>query len=334
MYGYGIGDLISGAVSGVVDFFGGGGADAVSGVVDSLPVPPEFLTEDAAAKLADGGGGIGWGSILGGLGTVARAATPIAGALMGVSANNSAARTQSDATALAARIQADALLRAQQMGLDATREAQDRQEAAAGRGIAAIRAGTQSYADTIAPLLVERPIALPTYRGLTAAQQIGRDDIRRNALATLSASGLRGAGRAGVATVMDADRRFVANAVDQNDNRRIAAQQAARTSADSARTGLATIRAQEGGSIANTEVGQGNRIAETGLRGAQTAADLTGAIGGVNAQGALSQGQISAGADVANAGLWGDALGTLGSVIAGYGKTANADRYQATDRGI
>lgn len=330
---WGFDDLISS----VGDWFGGA-ADAAGGVVDSLPLPPEFLTEDAASALggaADaGGGGFPWGSVLGGIGTVVRAATPIAGALMGTSANSSAARTQSQATSDAARIQAEALLRAQQMGIDATREAQDRQEAAGQRGIAAIRAGTQGYADTIAPLLVERPISLPAYRGLTEAQQIGRADIRRNSLATLSASGLRGAGRAGVATVMDADRRYVANAVDQNDNRRIAAAQAARASADNARSGLASARAQEGGAIANTEIGQGNRMAETGLQGARTAADLTGTIGGVNSQAALSQGQISAGSDIANAGLWGDALGTLGSVIAGYGKSANSDRYSATDRGV
>lgn len=274
------------------------------------------------------------GDLIGGLGSVVSVAAPIAGAIIGSSANSSAARAQANASAQAAQLQADALLNAQQMNLVASREAMDRQEAAGQRGIAAIRAGTQGYADTIAPLLVERPIALPTYRGLTAAQQIGRDDLQRNALAVLSASGLRGAGRAGVATVMDADRRYVANAVDQNDNRRIAAAQAARTSADNARSGLASVRAQEGGSIANTEIGQGNRMAETGLQGARTVADLTGTIGGVNAQNALSQGQISAGADIANAGLWGDALGSLGAVIAGYGKSANADRYRATDRGI
>ncbi len=254
--------------------FGAGSVGDMSGLAgvaasaaDALPLPPEWLAPEQAATLADtasssSGGGFNWGGLLSGVGTVARAATPIAGALMGVSANNSAAGTQANATSLAARLQADALLQSQAMGLQATREAMDRQEAAGQRGIAAIRAGTQSYADTVAPLLVERPISLPAYRGLTEAEQIGREDLRRNSLATLSASGLRGAGRAGVATVMDADRRYVANAVQNNDNRRIAAQQAARTSADNARTGLAQVRAQEGGSIANTEIGQGNRMAE------------------------------------------------------------------------
>ncbi len=260
-------------------------------------------------------------------------AAPVGGALPGVSANNSAARTHSDASTLAAQIQAKALLRSQQMGLDATREAQDRQEAAAQRGIAASGAGTTNYADTIAPLLVERPVSLPTYRGLTQAEQIARD-LNRNSQAILAASGLRGAGRAGVASVMEADRRFVANATQTNDNWRLSALQAARSSADRARTGLATVRAQEGGAIANPEVGQGNRIAETGLSGARTEADLTGTIGGVQAQNELTQGTVSAGADTANANPYSDALGTLGSVFANAGKSANSDRCSANDRWV
>ncbi len=250
--------------------------------------------------------------VISGLGSLARIATPIAGAVLGANANADAARMQLDGTREATALQTAAL-----------REAQQQQREAAARGIAAIRAGTTNYADTIAPMLQERPIVLPTYRGLTEAEQIAREDIRRNGLATVASSGLRGAGRAGVAAIMDADRRFVTSAADRNDTRRINAEQAARTSADSARRGLASIYVQEGGAIANTEIGQGNRIADT-----------EGTIGGVQAQGALSQGAIGAGETTANASLWGDALGTLGAVIADAGKSANRERYSTNDRWV
>lgn len=284
-----MGDLFGSAVGGAADGWFGGGADLVSGA-------------------AGGGGGWDWGGIASTVGGIARVATPIVGAVMGANANLSAAGQQRDATAAATAAQ-----------LAALRESQALQREAAQRGIGAIRAGTTGYADTIAPLMVERPVMLPAYRGMTQADQIAREDIRRSALANLAASGLRGAGRAGIATVNDADRRFVADAAARDDNRRLSAMQTARASADSARRGLAGIRAQEGSAIANTEIGQGNRIADT-----------AGTIGAVTAEGALSQGQIGAQQTVANAQLYGDALGTIGSVIADFGKRANTDRYSAS----
>ena len=44
--------------------------------------------------------------------------------------------------------------------------------------------------------------------------------------------------------------------------------------------------------------------------------------------------EIGAGQETANAGLWGDALGSIGGALASFGKTANQDRYSATDRWI
>lgn len=88
---WGFDDLLAGIgglfASGSGD--GAGLASVTASAVDALPLPPEFLTEDAASALggaADAGGsGINWGGVLGGLSTVARVATPIAGALMGTS---------------------------------------------------------------------------------------------------------------------------------------------------------------------------------------------------------------------------------------------------------
>lgn len=303
------------------DFFSGGGdaaadvaADAAS---DALPLPPEWISyEDAMAGVgnaaADSGGGGFWDSlgnwVSNNSGTLIRGVTALGGTLMGQSANDSAARTSADASLRAAAINAEEAARAR-AEMAAARE----------RGISAIRAGTAGYEQTIAPLLSERPVMLPTYRGMTDAQRIGREDLIRNGQAVLAASGMRGAGRAGIGTIMDQDRRFVADAVARNDADRLNARRTARVSADNARTGLAQIRAQEGGSIANTEIGQGNRMA-----------DSIQSAGTVTANATQSAGQAAAGADLANANLWNSALGTIGGVIAGSTKEANRDRYAST----
>lgn len=284
--GWDIGDLFGGGSDSASDFidFGGGASDG-GGFWDSAG---NWIANNA-------------GSLL-------RGVTALGGTLLGSSANSAAANRSADATLQAAAINAEA-----------AREARAEMEAAKQRGIAAIRAGTQGYTDTVAPLLQARPINLPTYRGLTDAQRIGREDLLRRGQTTLATSGLRGAGRAGVASIMDADRRYLASAIDRNDADRLTEARRAQGAADNARSGLAQIRAQEGGSIANTEIGQGNRMADSiQNQGTYTASANNQA------------GQTQAGADLANAGLWTDALGTLGSVIAGSIKESNRDRYAST----
>lgn len=250
------------------------------------------------------------------LGTLISAAVPIIGGLLGSNANKQAAQQASNAAQEAAQIQADAQLRAAQMQIDANKEARQEYRQGADRGIAAIRAGTGRYAETISPLLTPNPVGLRTYRGLTDAQQIGRDDLIRQGRATLAASGLRGAGRAGVAAIMDQDRRYIANAVDQNDAENRQEQRRAQGSADSARRGLAQVYAQEGGAIANTEIGASNQIGQSITNDGRAVG--TAAANAGNAQGSAIQnsGIYSAGATTANGQLWGDAIGALGSVIA------------------
>lgn len=305
----------------ITDLFSGGGGEAAADVAagaaaDSLPLPPEWISyEDAMAGVGsaagDSGGGF-WDSagnwIANNSGSLIRGVTALGGTLLGQNANNRAAQTSADATFRAAQLNAEEAARARA-----------EMAAARDRGIAAIRAGTAGYADTIAPLLTERPVMLPTHRGLTRTQEIAREDLLRQGRSTLATSGLRGAGRAGVAALMDTDRRFLAGAADRNDADRLTAHRTARVSADNARSGLAQIRAQEGGSIANTEIGQGNRMA-----------DNIQQAGTVTANATQQAGQQQANAGLANAALWNDAIGTLGSVFAGATKEANRDRYEAT----
>jgi hypothetical protein len=228
------------------------------------------------------------------LGTLISAAVPLVGAVIGSRGNQRAASTA-----------ADAQMAGTQAQIESNREARQEFRAAADRGIGAIRAGTARYADTIQPLLTPRPVMLPTHRGLTSNQQIAREDLRRDGQAALAASGLRGAGRGGVGVLLDADRRFVASAADANDREVRGEMRRAQGSADDAVSGLARVYAQEGGSIANTEIGAGNQMAQS------LASDGRAQAAGMSNAG-LMQGQAAA----ANAGLWGDAIGGLGSVVA------------------
>jgi hypothetical protein len=137
------------------------------------------------------------------LGSILSIAAPIVGGLIGSRANKSAASTAANAQTQSA-----------QMQIEANERARKEFQEAAQRGIGAIRAGTGNYAATINPLLTPNPVQLPMHRGLTPNQQIGRQDLLRQGQATLAASGLRGAGRAGVGTILDADRRYIASARD------------------------------------------------------------------------------------------------------------------------
>jgi hypothetical protein len=162
----------------------------------------------------------------------------IAGAVMGSNAASDAA----DTTAATARMQAAQM-----------RESKD-------KGLGYIDQGTADYTSTIAPLLTERPITMPTFQGLTAQQELGREDLLRSGKAALASSGLRGAGRAGIGTVLDQVGRYTAAARGGNDSATLAARTAARGQADSARAGLAGVRANAGTAKANTELGVGSAL--------------------------------------------------------------------------
>lgn len=228
---------------------------------------------------------MGWG-----LGSILGSVAQIGGSILGFAGNQSAANAATSANAAARQ---------------ATEEAKQ-------RGIAAIKAGTEKYASTVAPQLQFNPVGLTTYRGLTQAQQIGLDDLRRNGRATLAASGLRGAGRAGVASILDAERRYIANAADRSDAEQRSAYRQEQGDVDRAQSGLAQIYAQEGGAIANTEIGAGNSLANS----------------------ISADGRINANATTANAALAGEAMGGLASLIADSAKSTNWDKYRTTSAGI
>lgn len=244
------------------------------------------------------------------------AGTQLLGTGLVTSANNQAAETAGNAAREAAAIQAAANLAAQDKALAAQKEARGEYRAAADRGIGYIDKGVADYGSTIAPLLTPAPVTLPTYRGLTTQQRLGEQDLLRSGNATLAASGLRGAGRAGVGALMDQDRRYIAAARDANDAQALTAKQHAQDVANTSRTGLAQVQAQAGGSKANTELLTGNQLGSSLQAGGNTAATLTADTGRTSGNAVNQAGQYAANAGTANAGNMAGALGSVAGAFA------------------
>jgi hypothetical protein len=248
----------------------------------------------------------------------------IFGAIFQGQANKKAASVAADASYRAAELQADALRDSTRMQVEAAEKAQAEMREAANRGIGAIRAGTVRFMDTMQPLTQRQAeFYNPNFRlGLTQNQTVAREDMLRQGRAGIAKSGLRGAGRAGASAILDADRRFLAAAAADNDqlNRNaemtnINLRDNAANRRDAATSDIARMYAQEGGSIANTELMQGNRIAESMSDvGRATAAD-TRQIGQVQGQAVSFDGLNRAATTVENSQLYGRAAGAAAGTL-------------------
>lgn len=233
------------------------------------------------------------------------------GSLIGGVANYFGAQAAADGAVDAAKIQAKANLQATQQVLDANEKARLEMRAAATRGLGYIDTGTSQYADTIKPLLTPNPIMLPTYRGLTPGQQIGQNDLNRTIQASLASSGLRGAGRAGVAAGLDQNRRFIASAHDANDADARGEMRRAQGVADTSRSGLAGVYSGAGTNKANTEIGVGTQIGNNLSNTGTAVAGLTANSGAARAGAANASGQYYGNAILASGNLAGQGLGSV-----------------------
>lgn len=195
-------------------------------------------------------------------------------------------------------------------------------------GIGHINQGVADYSGTIAPLMTERPILLPQYRGLTTQQEMGRQDLMRSGQAALAASGLRGAGRGGVGTVLDSVARYTAGARDQNDAANRTAKVAARSGADAARTGLASIQANAGTAKANAELGVGSQNASTLSNTGQSLGNLAVQSGNTGAAQAVSTGQLAGNAVQFGAGYGAGNSPNQPSLAPYYGSQPKTDDNQ------
>ncbi len=233
------------------------------------------------------------------------------GALVGGISNFLGASTAASGAADAAKITGKYNLQATQQVIDANEKARAEMRAAATRGLGYIDTGTGQYADTIRPLMTPNPILLPTYRNLTPGQRIGQEDLNRNIQATLASSGLRGAGRAGVAAGIDQNRRYIAAAHDQNDADARGEIRRAQGVADTARSGLAGVYSGAGTNKANTEIGVGTQIGNNLASTGSAIAGLTAASGAAAAGARNAAGQYFGNATLATGNLAGQGLGSV-----------------------
>jgi hypothetical protein len=206
-----------------------------------------------------------------------------------------------------------------------------------------IDAGIGAYNTIADPLLTPNPVMLPQYRGLTDQQRIGREDTIRNGQAQLAASGLRGAGRAGIGAILDQDRRFVADARSQNDAFNRQAMQKAQDVANTARQtkanqnlqgGLAKATANQqtgmalGTSLQNTGNTAGSANLSTGAQLGAANLGIGGQLANIDTQTGQNiarlqaqQGQNSGNAATASGN---SALKTAGSIIGAIAPIAAA----------
>lgn len=175
-------------------------------------------------------------------------------------------------------------------------------EASKQRGIGAIRAGTadaqrlmgevEAYGAPGANEL-RRQVTQSPY-DFTPMQRIKLDDTGRQIRTRLAGSGLRGAGRAGVAVYNDGMQRAEAGMIESNLSRRDSAARTLGSNFTAGKTSQANLSADEGRQIANTEIGVGSqqagRVAEAG---------------NISGQEAVAQGR-----------LVGGTIGEIGSIIA------------------
>jgi hypothetical protein len=195
--------------------------------------------------------------------------------------------------------------RALQAQLAAQEAARREMLARSDRGLADIDAGLAAYRKTVEPLLTPRPIVMNQHRGMTDQQRIGLEDLRRSGLASISASGLRGAGRAGVGALMDQERRYRAAAAAGNDTDTRNEKRRAQGVADDVTQGLASAELQTGGAKANTNIMVGNNLASSHQAGGNAAASAATTTANTNANSTM-----------ANARLFGSAVGDLGAIYA------------------
>lgn len=280
------------------------------------------------------------------IGALISGGASILGSVLGSRANSRAARAQQRAIQQAADermaavgrrnqgvsnaepIMAEGVRQATAEGLRFGDMARGEFQGARGLGIAAIDQGTQRFTDMTQQSMGES--LNPGFRlGLTPNQTIAREDMQRRGRQTIAASGLRGAGRAGAAAIMDADRRFMAGAAETNDalNRQVEQFNLNRRTA--LRDSMGRAFQQRGQQVAGIEMQTGQQVGRSLERSGEIAGRGAERLAGVAAQAELQRAnnladvqmqnadsrigaaQVGAGAAQANTQLWGNTLGNI-----------------------
>lgn len=226
----------------------------------------------------------------------------LGGAFLGSNANQNAADTIAQSNRDAARINADA----QEAGYQRYKALIDQAMAEATAYNNQAKQVYQGMADRSAPAVAQlQQTAFSNPYSLTPQQATAREGVIRDANARLAASGMRGAGRAGVATVNKAAQDFDNSAWASNRARADSATNTMFGANQSAQNNVASTDRQTGATRANM------------LAGAGTAANQASQNSGTYAANATTNtGQTEANSGIADANLWGGAIGALTNVIA------------------
>lgn len=211
----------------------------------------------------------------------------VAGAFIASSASSKAADQESDALDKASRI---------------SRESKD-------AGLGFITQGTDRAVEALGPNFEKGALGTTALRTILARpsnmlspeQRIQLADIRRSGQANLARSGLRGAGRAGVAVINDLERRTIAGFGSENRDRQQRVGEIFERRGGEAAVGEANFRANEGVAKGNIEVEVGTQIARN----------------------AAEAGQAQAAATTASGGILSSSLGTIGGIISDEVKAAD-----------
>jgi len=138
-----------------------------------------------------------------------------------------------------------------------------------------------------------RSVVTSDPRLLMTGQQERLNDARRQTIGSLSASGLRGAGRTTTAAVRDVERRFGADAYESNRNRLDRSAGQLSQPYFSASTTQANQSAQTGRDVANSENGLGAIKAESATATGENAASTLGALSSIIADEQKAKGRDS-----------------------------------------
>lgn len=157
---------------------------------------------------------------------------------------------------------------------------------------------------------------------MTPEQQRGLDAYQRQAGARLAASGLRGAGRAGVAAVNEGDAAYRAKAFTENQRR-----------GDAANADLMRYGYQGTGQTASALNSLYSNNATLSATDAQLRGNTAMNKASADAAAQSAGGAALVGAQLANGKGWGETLGSLGSVIASEMKDRNRSRWDPPGTG-
>lgn len=265
------------------------------------------------------------------LSALIQGASTLGGALLSSNANQGAASTAAGANTEAAQIYANAQKQASDTYAAAQQKGLDAYTTLVNQAIAEAKAYNETAKGTYGTLAAEsqpavdymRSVAFSNPYTLTPQQQTARDATMRSAGANLAASGLRGAGRSGQAILNKAGQDFDNSAWASNRTRADSAGNQLFGTNVAAEDSIAATDRSTGATGANLLSGEGTAAMTAAGNTGNFAANAAANTGSETAALTRDTGQTTANAGLADANVWGSAIGALSSIINGDIKGRN-----------